>query len=66
MSYSISGKIVSLTRGDSFSTPIELVNEDGTLTVRRRYNGTYSLTVNSDYNVDVYKLVPPSGMDLFE
>lgn len=30
MSYSISGKIVSLTRGDSFSTPIELVNEDGT------------------------------------
>lgn len=30
MSYSISGKIVSLTRGDSFSTPIELVNDDGT------------------------------------
>lgn len=30
MSYSISGKIVSLTRGDSFSTPVELVNDDGT------------------------------------
>lgn len=42
------------------------IANNGTLTVRRRYNGTYSLTVNSDYKVDVYKLVPPSGMVLFE
>lgn len=42
------------------------IANNGTLTVRRRYNGTYSLTVNSDYRIDVYKLVPPSGMVLFE
>lgn len=42
------------------------IANNGTLTVRRRYNGTYSLTVNSDYQIDVYKLVPPTGMVLFE
>lgn len=42
------------------------IASNGTLTVRRRYNGTYSLTVDSVYRIDVYKLVPPSGMDLFE
>lgn len=42
------------------------IANNGTLTVRKRYNSSYSLAVNSDYKVDVYKLVPPSGMDLFE
>ena len=42
------------------------IASNGTLTVRKRYNSSYSLTVNSDYQVDVYKLVPPSGMVLFE
>ena len=42
------------------------IASNGTLTVRKRYNSSYSLTVNSDYKVDVYKLVPPSGMVLFD
>ena len=42
------------------------IASNGTLTVRKRYNSSYSLTVNSDYKVDVYKLVPPTGMVLFE
>lgn len=42
------------------------IASNGTLTVRRRYNGTYSLTVDSVYRIDVYKLVPPTGMVLFE
>lgn len=42
------------------------IARNGTLTVRKRYNSSYSLTVNSDYKVDVYKLVPPTGMVLFE
>lgn len=41
------------------------IADDGTLTVRKRYNGSYSLTINGDYKVDVYKLTPPSGMELF-
>lgn len=41
------------------------IANDGTLTVRKRYNSSYSLTVNSDYRVDVYKLTPPTGMTLF-
>lgn len=42
------------------------ITSAGLLTLRKRYNATYSLTVNSDYQVDVYKLTPPSGMTLFE
>lgn len=42
------------------------IPSNGTLIVRKRYNSSYSLTVNSDYKVDVYKLVPPTGMVLFE
>lgn len=34
--------------------------------VTNRRMRSYSLTVNSDYKVDVYKLVPPTGMVLFE
>ena len=41
------------------------ITSGGSLTVRKRYNSSYSLTVNGDYKVDVYKLTPPSGMTLF-
>lgn len=41
------------------------ITSAGSLTLRKRYNSSYSLTVNSDYQVDVYKLTPPSGMTLF-
>lgn len=41
------------------------IANSGTLTVRKRYNSNYSLTINGDYKVDVYKLTPPSGMELF-
>lgn len=42
------------------------INSSGTLTVRRRYNSNYSLTINSTYTVDVYELTPPSGVSLFD
>lgn len=42
------------------------ITSGGSLTVRKRYNSSYSLTVNGDYKVDVYKLTPPTGMTLFE
>ena len=32
---------------------------DGTLTIRRRYNSTNTLTINSTYLIDVYELTPP-------
>lgn len=41
------------------------INSSGTLTIRRRYNSNYTLTINSTYNVDVYALDPPSGVSLF-
>lgn len=41
------------------------ISSSGSLTVRMRYNSNYSLTVNGDYKVDVYRLTPPSGMVLF-
>lgn len=42
------------------------INSSGTLTVRRRYNSSYSLTINSTYDVDVYALDPPTGVTLFD
>lgn len=41
------------------------ITSGGSLTIRKRYNSNYSLTVNGNYKVDVYKLTPPSGMVLF-
>lgn len=35
------------------------INSSGTLTIRRRYNSSYSLTINSTYLIDVYALDPP-------
>lgn len=37
------------------------ISNAGVLTVRRRYNSNYSLTINSTYNVDVFTLDYPSG-----
>lgn len=41
------------------------INSSGTLTVRRRYSSSYSLTINGTYVTDVYALDPPSGITLF-
>lgn len=41
------------------------INSSGTLTVRRRYNSSYSLTINGTYVTNVYALDPPSGITLF-
>lgn len=38
---------------------------DGTLTVRRRYNSTNTLTINDTFDVEVYKLTLPTGKSLF-
>lgn len=38
------------------------INSSGTLTVRRRYNSNYSLTINSTYTVDVYAIDPPLAL----
>lgn len=37
------------------------ISNSGVLTVRRRYNSNYSLTINSTYTVDVFKLAYPTG-----
>ena len=34
----------------------------GTLTIRRRYNSTNTLTINSTYLIDVYELTPPQTL----
>ena len=35
------------------------ISSTGTLTIRRRYNSTNTLTINSTYSIDVYELTPP-------
>lgn len=41
------------------------ISSSGSLTVRMRYNSSYSLTIDGDYKVDVYRLTPPDGVELF-
>jgi len=38
------------------------INSSGTLTIRRRYNSTNTLTINSTYLIDVYELTPPQAL----
>lgn len=38
------------------------INSSGTLTIRRRYNSSYSLTIDSTYVVKVYAVTPPISL----
>lgn len=38
---------------------------NGTLTIRRRYNSTNTLTINDTFDIEVYKLTLPTGKSLF-
>ena len=38
------------------------INSSGTLTIRRRYNSTNTLTINSTYLIDVYYIAPPQAL----
>lgn len=38
---------------------------DGRIAIRARYNGTYSLTINGTYKVEVYLLDPAGGVPIF-
>lgn len=42
------------------------ISSSGTLTIRRRYNSNYSLTINSTYQIDIYELTLPDGVSLFD
>lgn len=37
------------------------ISNSGVITIRRRYNSNYSLTINSTYSVEVFKLTYPTG-----
>ena len=41
------------------------ITTGGTLTIRRRYNSTNTLTINDTFTVEVYKLTLPTGKTLF-
>lgn len=41
------------------------INSSGTVTIRRRYNSNYSLTINGTYVCEVYKLVLPNSQKVF-
>lgn len=38
----------------------------GTIQIRRRYNSSYSLTIDSEYVVEVYRLTLPNTVKLFD
>lgn len=42
------------------------VYRDGMIGIRKRYNSSYSGTVNGTYKVEVYLLDPPTGAPIFE
>ena len=40
----------------------DLIYSDGRIRIRRKYNSTYSLTINATYKVEVYLLDPADGV----
>lgn len=44
---------------------IDTVYNDGRIRIRKRYNSSYSLTVNGTYKVEVYLLDPAGGIPIF-
>ena len=42
------------------------ISSSGTVTIRRRYNSTYSLTIDGTYVVEVYKLTLPGAEKVFK
>lgn len=62
--YRYSGTALAATAGQ-YGVYGYSINSSGTLTIRRRYNSSYSLTINSTYTVDVYALDPPTGVTIF-
>ena len=42
------------------------VYRDGRIDIRKRYNSTYSLTIDGTYKVEVYLLDPAGGVPIFE
>lgn len=41
------------------------ISSSGGIRIKRRYNGTNSLTINGTYKVEVYLLDPPTGAPIF-
>lgn len=42
------------------------INSSGTLTIRRRYNSTNTLTINGTFDVSVYAMDMPTGLKVFD
>lgn len=42
------------------------INSSGTVTIRQRYNSSYSLTIDGTYEVKVYSLEYPDGVSVFD
>ena len=45
---------------------VDTMYSDGRLRVQKRYNSTYSLTIDGTYKVEVYLLDPAGGVSIFE
>jgi len=43
-----------------------MVYRDGRIDIRKRYNSSYSLTIDGTYKVEVYLLDPPTNAPIFE
>ena len=41
------------------------ISQSGEIRIRKRYNSSYTLTVNGTYKVEVYLLDPPTGAPIF-
>jgi len=44
----------------------DMIYSDGRVRIRRRYNSTYSRTIDGTYKVEVYLLDPAGGVPIFE
>lgn len=54
------------TASSGYGIYADAVYSDGRVRIRRRYNSSISLTINSTYKVEIYLLDTPDGVPIFQ
>lgn len=55
-----------IQNGSGYGVYAYSITNAGVVNIYRRYNSSYSLTINGTYKIDIYKLAYPDGVSIFD
>lgn len=58
--------VTTASNATGYGVYADQIDNHGNVRIRRRYNNSSSLTIDSTYKVEVYLLDPPTGAPIFE